>query len=97
MFKGINHIGIVVKDIDATLEFMEKAFGAREIRRMSIPEAGQISCMLAIGDDEFELMEPIGDSGVVGKFLASHGEGLHHISLKTDDLDNDKRDNPLIE
>ena len=69
MFKGINHVGIVVKSIDETLGFLTEAFGAEEIHRVEFPDLKQTSCIVRIGDGQFELMEPLGPDGVVGKFL----------------------------
>lgn len=87
MIKKVNHIGFAVHSIDATLEMLKKNFGAEELGRMEYPTMGQVSCLVAIGESRYELMEPIGDKGVVPKYLATHGEGFHHISLLTDDLD----------
>lgn len=89
MITGLNHIGIAVKSVDETLFLMTKLFGAREIGRKSFPELGQISCLVTIGDLKIELMEPIGTEGVIPKFLAKKGEGLHHISLLSDNVDAD--------
>lgn len=89
MFTGFNHIGYVVKDIDEMVSFMEKALGAKEIGRQAVPEAGQISCLIRVGEGMVELMAPIGNEGVVGKFLEKNGPGLHHVSLRTDDFDAD--------
>lgn len=86
MITGLNHIGIVVESIDRTIETLESIFGAKELDRKSFPELGQTSCMVQIGDSLLELMEPIGTKGVVPKFLAEHGQGLHHISLLSDDV-----------
>lgn len=85
MITGLNHIGIAVESIDQTMHILE-IFGARELGWKTYPELGQTSCMVQIGDSLLELMEPIGTQGVVPKFLATHGQGLHHISLLTDDL-----------
>lgn len=91
MFLGINHIGIVVKDIDKWVDFLSKAFGAEEVTRVDLPDRGQCSSILSVnGQNVFELMAPIGDGGVVGKYLDTRGEGIHHISFKTDDLDADE-------
>lgn len=85
LFTGINHIGIVVKDIDTWVDFLSRAFGAQEVGRVDLPEMGQCSCVMAMnGQNVFELMMPIGETGVVAKYLATHGEGFHHISVKTD-------------
>lgn len=92
MIKKVNHIGFAVRSIDDTLKMLEKAFGAKELGRMEYPAMGQVSCLVAVGSSRYELMEPIGDKGVVPKFLANHGEGFHHISLLTDDLDQECAD-----
>lgn len=90
MIKGINHIGMVVKSIDEALEFLKNAYGAEEVERRAFPEVGQVSCLVRIGNDNFELMEPLGEKGgVVAKFLAEKGEGFHHISLISDNVDED--------
>jgi len=89
MITGINHIGLVVKNIDETLAVLSNLFGAREIGRKAFPEMGQTSCLIAIGESQFELMEPLGSEGVVPKFLAKNGEGFHHISLLSTDLNAD--------
>lgn len=86
MIKGLNHIGIVVENIDQTVQTLESIFGAKELDRKSFPELGQTSCMVQLGNCLLELMEPIGTKGVVPKFLADHGQGLHHISLLSDNV-----------
>ena len=54
MFLGMNHVGLVVKSIDETLEVL-KLFGAEEKGRKTIPERGQTSCMVRLGSGMFEL------------------------------------------
>lgn len=90
MIKKVNHIGFAVHSIDDTMEMLRKNFDAKELGRMEYPAMGQVSCLVAIGESRYELMEPIGDKGVVPKYLAAHGEGFHHISLLTDDLDGEQ-------
>jgi len=87
MIKGINHVGIVVKDIDEVVSFLRETFGAQEIRRVEFPRLKQISCIVRIGDDCFEFMEPTAPDGTAGKFLETKGGGLHHVSLLCDDVE----------
>ncbi len=87
MIKGINHVGIVVKNIDEVLDFLREAFGAREIQRMDVPMMKQVSSVVRIGDDCFELMEPTAPDGPAGSFLEAKGGGLHHISLLCEDVE----------
>lgn len=86
MIKGINHVGIVVKNIDEVVSLLKEAFDAEEIQRMEVPVMNQISCIVRIGNDCFELMEPTGPDGPAGSFLGAKGGGLHHISLLCDDV-----------
>jgi methylmalonyl-CoA/ethylmalonyl-CoA epimerase len=87
MITGLNHIGIVVKDIDETMKLFSSLFGAVEIGRKTFAELGQTSALVSIGDFKIELMAPYGDKGVVPDFLSKRGEGIHHISVITDDID----------
>lgn len=87
MIKGINHIGIVVKNIEEVVSFLRETFGAEEIGRMEIPAMKQISAMIKVGESCFELMEPTAPDGKAGSFLESKGGGLHHISLLCDNLE----------
>ena len=86
MIKGINHLGIVVKDIDEVVDFLKETFGAEEIKRVPLPNLQQISAIVRIGDSCFELMQPTGPHGAAGKFLKAKGGGLHHVSFLCDDV-----------
>lgn len=90
MITGINHVGICVKSIESTMEIWKKEMPLTEIGRASYPEMGQTSAMIKIGDSYIELMEPIGGEGVVANFLKKRGEGIHHISLHSDSMLEDK-------
>lgn len=89
MIKGINHVGIVVNDVEEYAAFLKNTIGAEIVETVAFPEAGQTSCLVQFGDSKYELMSPLGDGGVVGKFLAKNGQGFHHISLLSDDFDAD--------
>jgi methylmalonyl-CoA/ethylmalonyl-CoA epimerase len=86
MVKGINHLGIVVKNIDEVLSFLRDTFGAEETERVEYPDLKQISSTVRIGNGCFELMQPTAPDGPAGKFLESKGGGLHHVSVLCDDL-----------
>ncbi len=87
MIRGINHLGIVVKDMDEVVSFLGETFGAEELKRLEFPQLKQISSIVRIGDGCFELMEPTAPDGAVGKFLEAKGGGLHHVSLLCDDVE----------
>lgn len=86
MLTKLLHIGFAVHSIDATLAALEK-LGARELGRKALPQIGQTSALVEVGGIRYELMEPLGDAGVIPKFLAKHGEGFHHISFQCPDIE----------
>ena len=52
-----------------------------------IEDQGVRGVLLQIGESEIELLEPTRDDTGVAKFLASRGEGMHHICFESDDVD----------
>lgn len=89
MINHVNHVGIAVKSIDAAMEFLSAAFGAKELVRAEVKEMGQVSAIVQLADFQYELMEATGDKGTVAKYIEKRGEGLHHMSVYSDDFDND--------
>ncbi len=85
MIRGIHHIGIAVESIDTVASFMKELFGAEFVgeRGLEMPEF--YSRMVRVGDSLFELLEPRGEGGLIERFLASRGEGIHHYSLLVDE------------
>ena len=88
MVKGYNHIGICVFSIDETAAWFGRTLGAELLYKKEYPERHQVSAMLELKDgSRIELMEPLGEGGTVNGFLEKKGQGIHHLSLKVDDLD----------
>lgn len=89
MVRKIDHLGYCVNSIDETIAFYKSFTCVEELGRKAFPERKQVSCTIRIGegDDLIELMEPIGEDGIVATFLQKRGQGIHHISLFADDLE----------
>jgi methylmalonyl-CoA/ethylmalonyl-CoA epimerase len=86
----IHHVAIVVGSIEASIPRYRSLFGLEPEADPIIFESQRVRlCFLATGPEpaaRIELVEPIdGDSGVA-RFLATRGEGLHHVCLLTADL-----------
>ena len=85
--KHINHLAVVVDDIEAALAFWRGALGIEEERVQEVPEQQATVAFLPVGDSDIELVRPTTtDSGIAG-FLRKRGPGVHHICLEVDDLD----------
>ena len=87
MFGRIDHIGIAVEDLDASIELYEKGFEMELALRETVEEQGVEAALLNVGDGHVELMAATGPDTPVGKFIAKRGVGLHHVAYAVDDID----------
>lgn len=87
---AIHHVAIVVRSIDASLPRYRDLFGLEpEAPPMLFAPQRVRLCFLPTGPEpaaRIELVEPIDEDSGVARFLATRGEGLHHVCLLTDDL-----------
>jgi methylmalonyl-CoA epimerase len=84
--KRIDHIAIVVPDIEQAQSFYEGALGMKVAHLERVEDQDVIVAFLPAGESEIELVEPLGGDSGVGKYLAKRGPGIHHIALQVDDL-----------
>lgn len=91
MIRKIHHLGIAVKDVKLALEDLSKAFGLASEGVEEVPSQKVKVGFLRVGEVRVELLEPVEEESAVGKFLASRGEGFHHLALESDDIEADLR------
>ena len=84
--RGIHHLGVAVADLDEALATYSALFGARVEHRSTVPDQGVDAMSLLVGADRIELVSPTDADTPVGRFLASHGPGMHHVAYEVDDL-----------
>lgn len=83
----VNHIAVVVNDVETALPFWRDALGLPlERTERSDQEAVEIA-FLPVGEGEIELIAPTTEESGVAKYLAKTGGGLHHICLEVDDIE----------
>ena len=87
MFKGVDHVVVAVKDIDAAVGRYESIYGTPVSDRSENAAAGMKMAFFRFGDSYVELVSNFGDDGPIAKRLADRGEGVHLIAMKVDDLD----------
>jgi methylmalonyl-CoA/ethylmalonyl-CoA epimerase len=87
MFERIDHVGVAVSDLDAAAELYERAFGMPMAHRERVESQGVEAALLDVGGGHVELLQPLGPDTVVGKFIESRGEGLHHVAYAVADID----------
>src|SRR5919199_201550 len=85
--QAVNHIGIAVRSIDAQRAFYEGTLGAIFEGVELVPDQKVRVGFFRIGDVRLELLEPTDPSSTVAAFLEKRGEGLHHIALTVDRIE----------
>lgn len=83
MVRRIHHVGIVVRRLADAYGFYRDTLGLPLIREAEIPDQSVRTALLAAGETELELLEPLDPADGVGRFLARRGEGLHHVCFDT--------------
>jgi methylmalonyl-CoA/ethylmalonyl-CoA epimerase len=85
MIKRIDHIGVAVKNLRETIRFFEEILGlkpAKEVEKQKMRFA-----FIPVGDCEIELIEPTDPVHPIAKFIEERGEGVHHIALQVDRIE----------
>ncbi len=85
MLKRLDHIGVVVKNLQKVQKTYIDMLGMRVTESERLPTA-QVA-FLPIGETNIELLEPLGTEGHLARFLAHRGEGLHHLCFAVEDID----------
>ena len=83
----LHHLGIVLPDADAALGFYRDVMGLEVAKDEVIEEQGVRGVLLPLGENEVELLQPVREDTGVARFLESRGPTLHHLCLRTDDIE----------
>jgi methylmalonyl-CoA epimerase len=82
----IHHVAVVVQSIDAAVRLYRDLLGLELETVLDVPTDRVRIAFLPVGEARIELVEPTDDSTGVARFLASKGEGFHHVCFEVDNL-----------
>jgi methylmalonyl-CoA/ethylmalonyl-CoA epimerase len=85
----VDHVAIAVKNVSEALKNYEKILKIDKIDIEEVPTERVKVAILRLEDTRIELMEPTADDSPIKKFLTDRGEGIHHIAITADNIDND--------
>lgn len=81
----IDHLGIAVESIATARKFYE-ALGLSVMHEERVEHEQVQVAMILLGDSRIELLEPLQEDSVVGRFLKKRGAGLHHVAIHVNDI-----------
>ena len=85
--KRINHVAMVVPDMDQALSFWRDALGMDLHELRDVPSEQSQVAFLPLPGSEVELVRPTTVDSGIAKYLAKRGPGMHHICLEVDDIE----------
>jgi methylmalonyl-CoA epimerase len=83
----IDHIGIAVKSLADAVKMYETTIGLKVSAYETVEDQGVSLAMIPVGDSRIELLEPLHAESPIQKFMAKRGEGIHHIAVAVDNIE----------
>src|SRR5271170_6253740 len=83
----IDHVAIVVKDLDATLRLYTETLGFKEVYREIIGDQGVEAVGLQAGGSFVELLRPLDDGSAIARFRGDAATKLHHTAYRVPDIE----------
>ncbi|HET8856420.1 MAG TPA: methylmalonyl-CoA epimerase [Nitrososphaeraceae archaeon] len=85
----VDHIAIAVNNVEQALKNYQNILKIEKIDIEEVPNEKVRVVMLKLEDSRIELMEPMTDDSPISKFLKEKGEGIHHIAITADNIEDD--------
>ena len=88
MLKDISHVAIAVSNLDRACDFYRDVMGGEIVNRHRVEhQKVEVAFVKFGGHTKIELISPTMEDSPVGRFLAKHGPGLHHLCFETDSIE----------
>ncbi|MFC4231685.1 methylmalonyl-CoA epimerase [Parasediminibacterium paludis] len=84
--KQIEHIGIAVNDLATSVPLFETLLQTTCYKTEIVQSEQVATAFFACGNSKIELLQSLNDDGIIAKFIAKRGEGMHHIAFLVDDI-----------
>jgi methylmalonyl-CoA epimerase len=81
-----DHVAIAVNDLEAAIAYYRDTYGCEVDHREVVEKDGVEEALLKVADSYIQLLTPVRDDSTVAKYLATKGEGLHHVGYRVDSV-----------
>ena len=85
--KKIEHIGIAVKDLEASNKVFAALLGRAHYKIEAVESEGVITSFFKSGPNKIELLQATNDDSPIARFIEKRGEGIHHIAFSVEDIE----------
>lgn len=89
MFKNVEHIGIAVKDLGASIALFEQLLNVKSYKTESVESEQVSTAFFQTGETKIELVASSSPDGTIAKYIEKKGEGIHHIAFEVENIENE--------
>ena len=89
MIKAVGHLGIAVKDIDASLKALSKIVDFQPPAIKEFPEQKIKCAVVELAGISLEFIQDSSETGMMARFIREKGDAIHHFCLLTDNIEDD--------
>ncbi len=82
----VEHIGIAVASLSASVPLFEKLLNSSCYKRETVASERVATAFFKAGENKVELLQSTTDDGIIARFIAKKGEGVHHIAFEVEDI-----------
>jgi methylmalonyl-CoA/ethylmalonyl-CoA epimerase len=82
----LEHIGIAVSNLSTSVPLFEKLLNSQCYKKETVESEKVVTAFFRSGDSKIELLESADPEGVIARFVAKKGEGLHHLAFEVEDI-----------
>ena len=87
MIGHLNHVAMVVPNLDAAARLYRDTLGASVSMPVELPEHGVVTVFVELGNTKVELLHPLGAESPTARFLERHPDGgIHHVCYEVEDI-----------
>ena len=86
MLGKIEHIGIAVKDLEASNQIFEDILGVAPYKQESVESEHVLTSFFRVGESKIELLQATSPDSAIAKYLEKNKEGIHHIAFDVEDI-----------
>lgn len=81
----IDHVGLAVADVEATVSWYDRMFGAKVAHQERIESDGVEEALIKVADSYLQILTPYADTSPLKKWMDRNGEGIHHVGYRVAD------------
>ena len=87
----LEHLGFAVKDLSQAEKLFTELLGSTPYKQERVDSESVVTSFFKLGEIKLELLEAIDEGSAISGFIEKRGEGLHHIAIEVEDIEQEMK------